>query len=153
MFVVSWLYNRDFKVQIEKSLKKHEMFSFFMFLFQLPYSLLFFWFPNRSPHYACPEVIRVRHFLMILIISIFFGSTSFYFLVLHSILTHQNTNTLTNTLFSLGREVWREESRRLELWGHSFCPVGGECHLFFLLTDGDWTDIQFTILPSSIGIT
>lgn len=56
-----------------------------------------------------------------------------------------NPNLLTNTLMSSGREVWWEESRRLELRGHTFCSVGGECdvsviiYIFYIHTEGDLT--------------
>lgn len=131
MFVVSWLYNPNFAVQIEKSFKTQ-----IFFLSSCSINLLFELFsPDRSPHYACPEVIRVSHFALILMITILFPLASFSYFFIFIL-----TNPLINTLVSSGREVWREESRRLELWGHSFCPVGGECQLVF--TKWCWLDIM-----------
>lgn len=39
-------------------------------VFQLIYSSHFYCLPNRSPHYACPEVIRVSFFLSQLIMEV-----------------------------------------------------------------------------------
>lgn len=35
-------------------------------------------------------------------------------------------NELMEILCFAGREIWRAESRRVELWGHPVCSLGGE---------------------------
>lgn len=40
-------------------------------------------------------------------------------------------------MLSSGWEVWWEESRRLELWGHTLCSTGGEFHV---LSNWGWFD-------------
>ncbi len=70
---------------------------------------------HRSPHYACPEVIRV---------SVAWWSDMRTLDVWPDL---ESEGLCFDFVWSLlGREVWRKESRRLELWGHSVCSVGGE---------------------------
>lgn len=130
MFVVSWLYNPNFTVQIEKSFKTQ---IFFFLCVQWIYSLNFF--PQQISTLCLSRGHQGKSFCIDSddnnIVSVPLASFSYLFIFIL-------TNPLINTLMSLGREVWREESRRLELWGHSFCPVGGECQLVF--TNWCWLD-------------
>lgn len=45
-------------------------------------------------------------------------------------------------LFPPGREVRREESRRVELWSHLVCTFSGECHSQTNRINGGWLSLE-----------